>query len=65
MNGAYREVQLGDNTYMRAPASTGEDLESGTRTNREAQQEFGNIPDWKRKQRAHWASEFQDELDSF
>ena len=64
-NDDYREVQLRVNTYMQAPASTGEDLEARTRINREALQEFGDIPDWKRKRRARWASDLQDELDSF
>jgi len=65
INEDYREVQLRVNTCMRAPASTGEDLESRTKTNREALQEFVDIPDWKCKRRARWASEYQDELDSF
>ena len=63
-NEDYKEVQLRVNAYMRAPASTCEDLESQTRTNLEVLQEFGDILDWKCKRRARWESDYQDELDS-
>ena len=61
----YREVQLRVNTYLQAPASTEEELDSRTRKTEEALQEFGDVPDWKRKRRARWASDDEDQLDSF
>ena len=64
-NEDYREVQLRINTYLQAPVSTQEELESRTQTNRQALEEFGDVPDWKRKRRTRWASDNQDELDSF